>query len=315
MAAAAFVIHLGFPAEECRAASTCSDVVIVCENGERDAAGRELASRLSRPVDYYIGEERPFDVTIIPASGAGARPDARTVVICGVAAPGTSVGRYIERLLGEQALARVRSEQLTIVVAGATESDLMATVQTRGAEIAGIIERSCIERLRRYFAERVDKALSRRLRETYGFSIDVPESYRLLSENSDPGGVQLLCDGPARLLGVFWIGWPRAPTLADSSRLFDARARYVWGQYDGDVMDSTLVSFRVARLGEYPAIEMSGYWSNSRSVAGGCYITFWVYEERQKLLWAVDLLVFAPGMPKSPLFRELLAIAETFRYE
>ena len=59
---------------------------------------------------------------------------------------------------------------------------------------------------------------------------------------------------------------------------------------------------------------MEGYWSNTNDVAGGFYKTYFVHDERERLLWAVDLLVYAPGVPKHPLFRELLALAETFRY-
>jgi hypothetical protein len=79
-------------------------------------------------------------------------------------------------------------------------------------------------------------------------------------------------------------------------------------------MDSTRVAFSLDRLGDLPAVRMEGYWSNSKSLAGGYYKTYFVFEEVERLLWVVDLLVYAPGLPKHPHFRELLAIAETFRY-
>jgi hypothetical protein len=139
--------------------------------------------------------------------------------------------------------------------------------------------------------------------------------YRLLSEKSQPPGIELLRDGPARLLGIYWLDWNRELTLADSTALYDARAKYVWERYDGDVMDSTRVEFKKDRLGEYPAIRMEGYWSNTHALAGGYYKTWFVYEERDRLLWAIDILVFAPGLPKHPHFRELQALAETFRYD
>jgi len=268
-------------------------------------------------------------VTQVRVSDLVRMPEARNLVICGVAAPGTDMGRYLGEILGEEVFARVRAERsalykkenvpgpgrLTVVLAAASEAELIGCVETRGAEIGEILESGCRENLRRYFADRIDEPLSRRLHGAYGFSVAVPKSYEVLAEGGDPPGVQLLCEGPARLLGVTWLDWDRMPALADSSRLFAARAGYIWRAYQGDVMDSTRVSYRPARLGEYLAVEMSGYWSSSRSVAGGYYRTFFVYERQEKLLWAVDLLVFAPGMPKHPLLRELHAIAETFRYD
>jgi hypothetical protein len=319
----------GFAGKASRAASSCSEVLLVTETGEHDLAGRALAAILGRAVDYYVGEERAFEVGIIRAVDMSRRVEATNLVICGVAGEDTETGRHIGAVLGDEGLARVRSDrsavfqreglpragQLTVVVAAVSDVDLMDCVKNRGVEIGEILERGCRERLRRYFSDRVDRPLSRRLRADYGFSVEIPGTYRVLSEGGNPPGVQFLCDGPARLLGVSWFDWDGEPALADSAELFRVRAGYVQRAYEGDVMDSTRVSFRRARLGEYPAVEMSGYWSSSRSVAGGCYRTFFVYEPSEKLLWAVDLLAFAPGVPKHPLFRELFAIAETFRYD
>jgi hypothetical protein len=96
--------------------------------------------------------------------------------------------------------------------------------------------------------------------------------------------------------------------------LFSIRADYVWKRYDKDQMDKERVVFEAARLGRYDAVRMSGYWFNDEQVIGGYYETYFVFDERAALLWAVDLLVLAPGKPKHPLVRELRAIAETMRF-
>jgi hypothetical protein len=93
------------------------------------------------------------------------------------------------------------------------------------------------------------------------------------------------------------------------------RARYVWERYDKDEMDGERVVYEPARLGPYDSIRMSGYWFNDEEVLGGYYETYFIYDERVELLWAVDLLVLAPGKQKHPLVRELRALAETFRIE
>ena len=40
-----------------------------------------------------------------------------------------------------------------------------------------------------------------------------------------------------------------------------------------------------------------------------------MWDRPAQKLWAVDLLVYAPGREKTTLVRELRAVAETFRYE
>ena len=103
------------------------------------------------------------------------------------------------------------------------------------------------------------------------------------------------------------------PTLGDEDELFDMRANYVWKRYDKDQMDRARTIFVPARMGRYDSIRMSGYWFNDEQVMGGYYETYFIYDDRLEVLWAIDLLVLAPGKPKHPMVRELRALAETFR--
>lgn len=310
-------------------AGSYSEVLLVSEDGAQDVAARALASRLTRTVDYYIDEEQAFTIAHIRAADLIDVPAVKNIVVCGVASPVSSVGRYILSQLGEGAVGNgsageatvFRREnlpgpgQLTLIVTAANDEDLGEVIEARGVQIVETIEASCRNRLRQHLLKYEDKRIARKLRETYGFVVHVPTEYRLLSEESDPPGVELLREAPTRLLGVFWVDWDHTPVLADSLAVYRARADYVWERYDGDVMDSTRVDYELSRLGEHPAFKMSGYWSNSRALAGGYFETYFVYHESSKLLWCVDLLAFAPGLPKHPQFRELLALAETFKYD
>lgn len=309
-------------------AGSYSEVLLVSEDGAEDTAARALAAHLTRPIDYYVDEEQPFTVAHIRAADLVDAPEVKNILVCGVANPVSSVGRHITSLLGGGADKIASGEatvfkrenqpgpgQATLVVTAATSEALAEVIESRGEQIVETLEASCRQRLREHLLEREEKQIARKLRESYGFTVNVPAEYRVLSEKSDPPGVELLREAPARLLGVFWIDWDHPPALEDSLALFRARADYVWKRYDGDTMDSTRVAYKISRLGEHPALAMSGYWSNSRALAGGYFETYFVYHAGSKLLWCIDLLAFAPGLPKHPQFRELLALAETFRYD
>ncbi|UCH84567.1 MAG: DUF4837 family protein [Candidatus Latescibacterota bacterium] len=310
-------------------AGSYSKIMLITEEGADDPFARELEPHLTKMLDFYIGEENQFLVEHARAVDMVEVPAVKNVLICGVANPVTDVGRNIVSQLGGGAVEQVKAGranifrrenlpgpgQLTVIVTAGSSSKLAELIDERGDEVAETIEESCRNRLRHYLLKHENKNLTKRLRETYGFTLRVPILYELLSEKSQPPGIELLREGPARLLGVFWLDWKDTPTLADSTALYDARASYVWERYDGDVMDSTRVAFTHDRLAEYPVIKMEGYWSNTNALAGGFYKTFFVFEERERLLWVIDILVFAPGLPKHPHFRELQALAETFRYE
>lgn len=205
--------------------------------------------------------------------------------------------------------------QLTLIITAPTEGELERTLEEQGDELEGIIESSCRARLRRFFLSHPNREATDHLFQKYGFAIEIPILYRLFSEASNPPGVELLRESPTRLLGIFWVDWPHEPTLADTNQLFEIRKDYVWERYDRDAMDSTRVWYSMDTLGPYPAVKMEGYWYNTKAPAGGYYTTYFVYEKEEKLIWAIDLLVYAPGFPKHALFRELLSLAETFRYD
>lgn len=310
-------------------AGSYSDVLIVSEDGAADPSARAIAEHLARPVDYYMDEEQAFNVSHMRAADLVGAPEVKSIVVCGVANPVSSVGQYILSRVGAESVRKIdegeasvfkrenvpSAGQLTLIVTAGNEDALHELIRSRGEQILETIEASCRSRLRDFLLEQENKSLTRKLRETYGFTVKVPTDYTMINEDAEPAGVELLREGPARLLGVFWIDWDHEPTLEDSLALFRARSDYVWKRYDGDVVDSTRVEFAPSRLGEYPAVRMSGYWSNSRALAGGYYETYFVYHEGAELLWCVDLLAFAPGLPKRPQFRELLALAETFRFD
>lgn len=310
-------------------AGSYSEVLLVTDEGAMDPFARAMTTPLTKMLDFYIGEEPAFRVVHVRAADLLEVPASKNLLICGVADPLTDVGRQIISQLGSAAVEKVRAGeanvfkrenlpgpgQLTLIVTAGTRDALVEIIDERADEIIETLEQSCRNRIRRYLLNYHDKQLSRQLYETYGFTIEVPTLYRRLNENADPPGVELLREAPARLLGVFWLDWDHEPTLEDTETLYEARADYVWERYDGDVMDSTRVEFKLTRLSKYRALLMEGYWSSSHALAGGFYKTYFVYAEREKLLWALDLVVFAPGLPKHPHFRELLALAETFRYD
>ena len=310
-------------------AGSYSEILLVTDEGRKNRCVPQILAWLSVEHDYIIEQEKYFEVSIVKASDLPDLPGTKNILICGVADPLTDAGKLIATFIGEAGLSKVRSGQasllkkdnmpqpgqLTVILTASSQSALENVIAMRGGELEEIIETSCRERLRRHLLSYQDKEISNYLLKNYGFVIEVPTLYQLMSENLHPPGVELVREAPTRLLGVFWIDLKNQPTLADKQLLFNIRKEYVWQRYDKDAMDSTRVWFSEEPLAGYPAVKMEGYWYNTKATAGGYYVTYFIYQAEQDLLWAVDMLAYAPGFPKHPLFREMLALAETFRYE
>ncbi len=328
------VLTTSFPFASCRETAippvgSYSEVLVVTEDGRNSRFMPPIMAELGGDMDFYTSQEKQFTLSVVKAGNLPDFPTFKTIVILGVADRMNDVGQLIANLLGDSGIKKVSEGsafifkrenrpapgQMTLIITGRSDDELLNIIEERGKELPDIIESSCRKRLRRFFHEYADNKLGRDLFNKYGFVIEVPTLYKLMSDASRPPGIELMRQAPTRSLGIFWSEWKRPLTQADEKKLFDIRANYVYERYDGDAMDSTRVVFSGAKLGPYSCIKMSGYWLNTRSTAGGCYKTFFIFDEKKNLLWTVDLLVYAPGSDKNPLFRELLALAETFRYE
>lgn len=323
-----------FPIDGCREMAipplgSYSEVLLVTEDGTQSVFLPLILKHVDRKLDFYTSQEKQFEISTIRAEQLEDFPKMKTILLVGVLDQLTSIGQKIAVLIGEDGTRKVMNGtatilkrenmpapgQMTLIVTADSEAHLEEVIEGRGDEIPELIEKSSRKRLRRYLLTREDKKLSQYLFRKYGFAIGIPTFYNLQDEASNPPGVELMREAPTRSLGIFWVDWKREPTLEDADALFNIRSKYVYARYDGDAMDSTRVTYSKAILGPYDSIEMQGYWYNTRATAGGCYKTFFIYEKSENLLWAVDLLVYAPGRDKYPLFRELLALAETFRYD
>lgn len=331
---AVFVLLTAVSSAGCRElamppAGSYSEVLLVTEHGEDDPWFKAVAPLITRKYDYVIAQESGFRVFSMRAADLEDFPTYKNIVICGPLDASTETGRRIQGLIGAEAAREVlrgnaailKKEdlpspgQVTVIVTASDASGLNRVLDERGEELRDILEASCRTRLRRHLLANPNTALMTDLERRFGFHIGIPSGlYELFSDDGRPPGVELLRQPPARVLGIYWVDRKEPPTLYDRDELFDIRSDYVWKRYDHDKMDRDKVDFKYTRLGDYDAVRMAGYWYNDDAVAGGYFETYFVFDADAELLWAVDLVVFAPGREKHPLVRELEALAETFRY-
>ncbi|UCF06204.1 MAG: DUF4837 family protein [bacterium] len=305
-----------------------SDIMLVTETGKIEGITELMVRELQYPIDYYTKEELQFRVKVVPAVRMEKEAPAKNMVICGVVRQG-DVGGIIESFIGTSGVREVLEGrhnifkktdfpspgQLTVIVTASSRNSLKNVIATYGYEIRDIIEESNRERLRAYLLQKKERIdLSEKLRAQYGFSVRIPHLYELNQERAEVPGIEIVRLMPHRGLTVSWHSWKSGePSVADSTGLFELRARLAWEMYDKDVMRRELVSFTPDKLGPYDTVRMDGYWENTEGVYGGPFVCFFVYDRIKSRLWMVDCVVYAPGFNKHTLLRELRAVAETFR--
>jgi hypothetical protein len=304
-----------------------SDIVLVTESGEPGGANDEIIRELQHPIDYYSKLEIQFRVRMVSAYDFDREPPTKNMVIYGVVRQGRT-GQLIENFIGTNSVRKVLEGknnvfkrldypvkgQLTVIVTASSPEMLRKVTVENGQLIRDIIEEANRERLRENLLLRENTQAEKDLKAEYGFSIRIPEMYRINRDWGDLPGVEIMRDYPHRGITISWLSWnKKSLTLADSTALYDFRSKIVYSIHDKEVMRPELVSWSMGELGPYSAVRMDGYWESSVDMYGGPFICFFIHDRVKGKIWLVDCLVYAPGFDKHTLLRETVSIAETFR--
>jgi len=309
-------------------AGSYSDVVLVTETGKPSGANTAIIKVLQHELDYYVKNEIQFKLNMVKAADIRKEPPTKNMVIYGVARRG-EIGNVIESFIGTAAVRKVVegnenifkrmnypvTGQLTVVVTAPTKGQLADVARKNGALIREIIEKHNRMRLRDYLLKERKEQVSKRLKIEYGFDMAISFLYEVNQERKDVPGVELVRKNPHRGISVFWRKWDREYlALSDSTKLYNIRAELAWQMYYKDVMRRDLVNFSRDELGPYDVIRMDGYWEKKDDIYGGPFICYFILDGYRNKLWVIDLLVYAPGFDKQVLLREVMSLAETFRY-
>ena len=203
--------------------------------------------------------------------------------------------------------------QVVALLIGRDEPELVAYLSSHREDILGRLEAAVVERLTRTLRDDPDgAAVAAMLGERYGWSLAPPSGYDLLSGAADRGFVFLRRTQPDRNLFVFWTtGGPELVTRDAVLRRREELARIF---YDGDRVEwRRPFDERTVTFAGRPALRLSGWWANEKLLGGGPFRLHCFAVPEQGRVYIVDESLFAPGMDKVPLMRNMDAMAATFQ--
>ncbi|MBM3307002.1 MAG: DUF4837 family protein [Candidatus Eisenbacteria bacterium] len=302
------------------AAGESDDLVIVADPEVTPAALDSLTALVQTKVSWLLGEPA-FKPTVATVSGARDLLHRRHVVLLGVWGAGSVPDLARKRIgkLDEGAPARFRIEedvwadgQIVGLLFGRDEQELLAHMTAHRREILDALDAAAARRLARTLAsDRAAAAAAREIERRYGWSVTPPTGYDLITSAADEGFVFLRRTQPDRNLFVWWRDGDQdvvSEQFAVTMRQ-DLTKRY----YDGDEIERRR-PYEVAAVAfaGRPAIRISGWWANEALLGGGPFRLHCFAVPDQGRVYIVDESLFAPGMDKVPLMRNLDALAHTF---
>ncbi|MFQ5601577.1 MAG: DUF4837 family protein [Candidatus Krumholzibacteriia bacterium] len=303
-----------------------SDVAAV--TGGDDWVLDSLQSALESRIRPLSQDESPFHVRRLPESRLADSEDARNLLLATLLDASGPVAKQVRRIMPGEDQARIRSRgagwflypdvyargQVVVVLAAVRRGALDSLLAIVGADLRDALERSAIERttrdLRRASAASPE---AEHFAARYGFEILVPSTYRVAAPSKGwLDAVELVRDSPSRIVSVFWTD-PVDSLQATDEKFVLGLQRDVMRRLHGDTLVEDRNVFERSSLGPYTALQLTGVWQNTSQVAGGPFVTHFVYDGRRRRLYGVQGLLFAPGRDKHPWMRELRALAATFR--
>jgi hypothetical protein len=299
-----------------------SEITIVTTSRSEGPA-RKLAASLEREV-VTVQYEKAYTVTLVTTGDLKNQNSRKNIVVIDYLEPPDNLSKAIldlaasakdELMEGKSNMFhrddRWARGQVVVGITAPTAAELDEFVTGKSDEIFDYIADVVQARLNRsLFLAGEQELVTQRLAETYGWSLRLPPRYEVDEKYAAERVIKILNDRPARMITVYWEDgdWESPETTC-----LDRKKMLAWKYWDEDeIVDGTLEVDKGDFVG-MPAVHLTGNWENKKYVIGGTFTTYCFTCTKCGRHYVVDAAVFAPGLEKLPLMRELEAILVTFK--
>ncbi len=153
------------------------------------------------------------------------------------------------------------------------------------------------------------KKLTERLKQEYGWELQIPWGWEVIKELPDSNFVWLGRELPYQWFSVHWEDgflFEKKEEAAIYAKQFPLNY-YKSIQYNDYKFETELVW-----LNEWSAWRTKGIWESLDEAAGGPFLNYTWYDEKTNRTYNLNMLVFIPGKDKATFIRQLDVIAHTF---
>ncbi|MGQ9602948.1 MAG: DUF4837 family protein [bacterium] len=286
-----------------------------------EGLARELKETLEREVQT-VQREKWFEVEIFFFSGRREEFNHKNIIILDYLSPKSRLQGKIRTVAGKEfdELRRGRKNfvvkydlwakgQVVVVLSAPERPALDLLLSQQPDRILELVDHCVQTRLNRaLFYPGEQRMVSERLLEDYGWTLRLPSGYKVNEKFAKDGIVKILKDQPARMITI----WALGKSKEDDTSCLDLKKRLAWEYWDEDVVVEDGLKIENGKFAGNEATIISGKWENQKYTIGGIFETYCFECKECQCYYIVDLAVFAPGLTKLPLLRELRAIASTF---
>ncbi len=298
-----------------------SDDVVIIGGAGAGAAVDALNAALTMESSWIVGEP-DFKTTTVGPDRLDDMASRRHIVLVGTW-DDPDMSRIVRSRVGQMSPgdppgSRVVEDiwakgQVVMAVMADSEQDLESYVSDNAFDLKDALDNAARTRLAKSLRDKVaGTGAIEDMDQRFGWSLCPPSGYELFPGDEGEGLVFFRRVQPDRTIFVYW----QDGDGSEVNEEFVVTKRNEMGSlhFDGDEIqwqrDFTVETVDFAG---YSALRVSGWWGNRELVGGGPFRSYCFYVPSQKRVYLIDAALFAPGLDKMALMRNLDAALCSFR--
>ena len=211
--------------------------------------------------------------------------------------------------------------QRVVKIASPSVEGIKETFEANKAKILNLYDNAEMDRLQKLYAKSKDVNVISTIQKQFGFSLNVPADYYLAVQKDN--FIWLRRETNLEGQGVMIYTYPYTDTMAFNSRKIQSIRNqftqlYVPGPSDSSYMaiaDEYILPIpRSITLKNQPATELRGLWEVRKDFMGGPFISYTFVDEKNNMVVTLDGYVYAPGINKLAMLKQVQSILLSFKY-
>ena len=211
--------------------------------------------------------------------------------------------------------------QRVVKISSPTVEGIKETFIANKVKILNLYDNAEIERLQKLYSKSKNISAITAIEKKFGFSLNVPADYYLAVEKDN--FIWLRRETNLESQGVLIYSYPYTDTVAfNPLKIQSVRNQftqlYVPGPSDSSFMviaDEFIKPIpRSIMLKNQPATELRGLWEVRKDFMGGPFLSYTFVDERNNMVVTLDGYVYAPGIDKLAMLKQVQSILLSFKY-
>ena len=213
------------------------------------------------------------------------------------------------------------SPQRVVKIAAPGIEGIKETFEANKVKILNLFDNAEMDRLQKLYSKSKNIEAISAIEKKFGFSLSVPADYYLALDKDN--FIWLRRETNLEGQGVLIYAYPYTDTIAFNPRKIQSVRNQFTQLYVPGPSDSSYMAVadefirpipRTIMLKDQPATELRGLWEVRKDFMGGPFVSYTFVDEKNNMVVALDGYVYAPGINKLAMLKQVQSILLSFKY-